>query len=164
MTIQAPCSTCGGLYPTRCSTCGSVQPPDAESLASYWTLDAALVYIRPLQKCMMESGWCVMLAGGVLNVGHSANDLDLLLYPRTRQSSREDALRNLPPDGEWSMSPVSDVYAYQIGSKRIEVIFQTWFQLPTTKRPKPACDCANPPPYPGAPGCWHVSEDCPEHG
>ncbi len=25
------------------------------------------------------------------------------------------------------------------------------------------CDCANPPPYEGAGGVWHISNECPEH-
>lgn len=73
----------------------------------------------------MDAGWCVLLGGGVLNNGQSPNDLDLLFYPRTRESLREDALTTLP-DGEWSVSPVSDVYVYYSEDRRVEVIFQTW--------------------------------------
>lgn len=90
-----------------------------------WTLDDALALIRSLQPAAMESGWCLMLAGGVLNNGFSANDLDLLAYPRDRDAVRQRLL-NLLPEGRWSRSAVSDVFHFAHDGKPVELIFQTW--------------------------------------
>lgn len=49
---------------------------------STWTLATARTFIRKLQKPCMESGYYIALAGGVLNRGHSNQDLDLVAVPR----------------------------------------------------------------------------------
>lgn len=90
-----------------------------------WTLESALIYIRALQPKAMEAGWCILLAGGVLNNGISKNDLDLLAYPKTRTSKRAHLLALLPSQGEWSrVEGVSDVFAYAVEGGRVELIFQ----------------------------------------
>lgn len=95
-----------------------------------WTLDQALQFIRQHQPLVMERGWCLLLGGGVLNTGSSASDLDLLVYPRTRGSSRQ-RIQELFPGGTWSSapeaSPVAEVYTVLLPTQqRIEFIFQTW--------------------------------------
>jgi len=90
-----------------------------------WFLSDALPFIGKLQPGAMESGWCLMLGGGVLNRGYSPNDLDLLAYPRTRESRVENLLPLLP-EGEWSETPVSRVYSFPWQGKKVELIFQTW--------------------------------------
>lgn len=49
---------------------------------STWTLATARTFISKLQRPCMESGYYIALAGGVLNRGHSNNDLDLVAVPR----------------------------------------------------------------------------------
>ena len=90
-----------------------------------WSLTSALNYIRALQPRVMEVGWCLTLAGGVLNKGHSDNDLDLLLYPRT-QASRVVDLLPLFPSGTWAqVDGVAAVYAYTYEGRKVELVFQT---------------------------------------
>jgi hypothetical protein len=40
----------------------------------------------------MDSGYYLALAGGVLNTGHSENDLDLVAVPRTLSATPEKLL------------------------------------------------------------------------
>lgn len=90
-----------------------------------WVLSRALEFVRMLQSSSMENGWCLMLAGGVLNNGHSANDLDLLAYPRTRGAVRADLMKLLP-EGSWSDTEVSKVFRFEQNGLPVELIFQTW--------------------------------------
>jgi len=100
-----------------------------------WTLETALVYIRELQPRAMAAGWCVLLGGGVLNRGVSANDLDILFYPRTQAACRADMLEILPR-GRWDHLPVGDVYSYTLPTgQRVEGIFQTHVPATTTTTP-----------------------------
>lgn len=57
-------------------TRATTRPPYAP-----WTLDEALTVIRDLQPRIKALGWHVALAGGVLNVGRSDKDLDLVFLP-----------------------------------------------------------------------------------
>lgn len=95
-----------------------------------WTIDEALEWIRSVQPAVMESGWCLMLGGGVLNQGVSGTDLDVIAYPRTRES-RVAAVVSVLGDGTWSqapsMYPVARVYSFEVDDRAVEVIFQTWF-------------------------------------
>lgn len=89
-----------------------------------WTLNDALVFIRELQPRAMDAGWCILLAGGVLNRG-TGPDLDVLAYPRDRAAKRKSLLALLPP-GEWSTVSVADIYTFQRAGTPVELIFQTW--------------------------------------
>lgn len=46
-----------------------------------WNRSSALSLIWRLQPKLMENGWFVALAGGVLNKGYSGHDLDLVAVP-----------------------------------------------------------------------------------
>jgi hypothetical protein len=54
-----------------------------------WTMADALELIRMLQPHIMEAGYYLALAGGVLNNGSSNNDLDLVAVPRSPSSMLE---------------------------------------------------------------------------
>lgn len=62
----------------------------------------------------------------MLNVGVSANDVDLLAYPRTVNSVRSQLLQLLPQDGTWHDVGVADVYCYTANIGKVELIFQTF--------------------------------------
>ncbi len=47
-----------------------------------WDLASAVVFARELQPIAHLAGHNLMLGGGVLNVGYSDSDLDLVLIPR----------------------------------------------------------------------------------
>ena len=49
--------------------------------ATNWGLDNAVDLIRKLQPEARRSGYHLALAGGVLNVGHSDKDLDIVALP-----------------------------------------------------------------------------------
>lgn len=90
-----------------------------------WDLGGALAYIRELQPKTMAVGWCILLGGSVLNKGYSANDLDLLAYPRTLSSDREKLFELLPSGewSEWSGEPVSEVFSFQVDGRKVDLIF-----------------------------------------
>lgn len=50
-----------------------------------WEVIGALSLIRSLQPEVHKLGYHVALAGGVLNNGHSAKDLDLVFVPLTNE-------------------------------------------------------------------------------
>lgn len=56
-----------------------------------WTLDDAVTLIRSVQPAVMQAGYYMALAGGVLNKGTSLTDLDLVIVPRTPQTTMADA-------------------------------------------------------------------------
>lgn len=92
-----------------------------------WDLTKALKFIREHQERVMNAGWCLMLAGGVLNRGHGP-DLDLMVYPR-EQSSRMADFFQIFPGGEFSDVLVARVYTLYADvegqQRRIEFMFQT---------------------------------------
>jgi len=55
-----------------------------------WSLMHALRVIRTIQKPCMEAGYYIALAGGVLNRGFSANDLDLVAVRRINHDQLDD--------------------------------------------------------------------------
>jgi hypothetical protein len=93
-------------------------------LIPHWTLTLALAYIRHLQPTVMDAGWCLTLAGGVLNRGEG-KDLDLVAYPRTASAVEDDLLFLLPQDGVWSdVLGVSRVYTYRTETRHeVDLIF-----------------------------------------
>lgn len=77
-----------------------------------WSLDRALSFIRGIQPQCEENGYYIALAGGVLNNGESYNDLDLVLMPKTDESSIDRIIQWLEsqygapvvgnvPNGRW---------------------------------------------------------------
>lgn len=72
-------------------------------------IDQALLLIRKLQPVVMEAGYYLALAGGVLNNGRSPNDLDLVAVPRTEHSTLQDLILALGTSLTWAMKPYSDV-------------------------------------------------------
>ncbi len=50
-----------------------------------WSLSEARELIATLQPYLMERGWFLALAGGVLNKGYSDHDLDLVAVPMKTQ-------------------------------------------------------------------------------
>ena len=46
-----------------------------------WSLDDALEVIRSLQYKALQCGYHLALGGGVINKGHSHNDLDIVVLP-----------------------------------------------------------------------------------
>jgi hypothetical protein len=61
-------------------------PAKAAAESIVWTLDEALAFIRQFQQDAMNHGFYLALAGGVLNNGYSAKDLDLVAVPRSIRS------------------------------------------------------------------------------
>lgn len=53
-------------------------------------MESALAWVREHQPNAMRRGWYLALCGGVLNNGHSANDLDLVVMPMTDAASTDD--------------------------------------------------------------------------
>ena len=78
-----------------------------------WLLSDALDFIDQHQYAAMAEGWCLCLAGGVLNKRHSINDLDLVAYPRLPRLRSADLVR-LFPEGEWKGTPVGRLYRFQV--------------------------------------------------
>ena len=56
---------------------------------SMWTLEEGLAVIRTIQPYIHTLGYHVALAGGVLNIGHSLKDLDLVFLPLTNEKKPE---------------------------------------------------------------------------
>lgn len=55
---------------------------------SVWTIDEARVLLAQLENEFAEIGWHVGLAGSVLHCGVSGKDLDAIVYPHTRLTTR----------------------------------------------------------------------------
>lgn len=56
------------------------------------TIEESLEFIRMIQPECMEAGYYLTLGGGVLNNGHSNNDLDLVAVPRTNDSTDSELI------------------------------------------------------------------------
>lgn len=59
-----------------------------------WDLASAVVLARSLQPIAHEAGFNLTLGGGVLNVGYSDKDLDLVLLP-ARKTCIETVIQHL---------------------------------------------------------------------
>jgi hypothetical protein len=64
----------------------------ATAKKTLWTLDTARTLIGKLQPKLHDIGWHVVLGGGVLNDGESANDLDLYVLPMNIEERNEGAV------------------------------------------------------------------------
>jgi len=56
-----------------------------------WTLKEALYFVRSLELKLIPAGFHCGLTGSILHLGESANDLDIIIYPR--DGSRFDLAR-----------------------------------------------------------------------
>lgn len=94
-------------------------------LSKSWTLDEALELIRSIQPIVMDCGYYIALAGGVLNNGMSKNDLDLVAVPRPFTGSNTDLLRYFgrifKQIKEPSIKHRLDVYIYEYEDRRIDI-------------------------------------------
>lgn len=63
---------------------------DEPIITTHWTLDEALALIRLLQPETRRFGYHLCLAGGVLNKGWSAKDLDLVFAPMDQPDKLAD--------------------------------------------------------------------------
>ena len=102
-----------------------------------WTIEEAYELIRRIQPDLKPLGFHVALAGGVLNLGYSAKDLDLVFLPLTNDkapaifplltylnivlgfaNTYEDSGMSHDPN---PYSPYRDQWQYPFGGKRIDV-------------------------------------------
>lgn len=103
-----------------------------------WTFASAHNLIQTIQPVLMEHGWFVALAGGVLNHGQSEHDLDLVAVPMKAQlANLEDLQLALLKCGfalthcvtqmreHWEAKGSPDtkyVEVYSIQGKRVDII------------------------------------------
>lgn len=57
-----------------------------------WTLDEALDFVRHLEEWVSKVGFHVGLMGSVLTKGQSTKDLDVIIYPRDKNSHDMNSL------------------------------------------------------------------------
>ncbi len=92
------------------------------------TLSQAVSLVRQLQPLSMHNGYYLALAGGVLNKGVSANDIDLVAVPRDRASKPEALINYLSKELTLLRDPSKnvrgrdiDVYHYQTANIKIDL-------------------------------------------
>lgn len=98
-----------------------------------WTLDSALPVLRALEAVASKEGFHVALSGSVLYRGHSAKDLDVVVYPHNvnlyRAKDRARLLQSFQAAGfsdPYGVSPScndKDVVVVKNGGKRIDLFF-----------------------------------------
>lgn len=78
-----------------------------------WTFEDVRPLLKMLNDSAEETGWHFALAGGVLNEGHSAHDLDIIAYPRTSTKSDRKQLRYLLNRLHWTLRmPVQELHKH----------------------------------------------------
>jgi len=90
-----------------------------------WDLISACELIRLLRPGVMNCGYDIALAGGVLNAGHSDKDLDLVAVPMARSSSKAQLALFL--NSSFLVAKIhnihnGEVYELQHGVKSIDFI------------------------------------------
>lgn len=91
-----------------------------------WTLSSAAALVSSLQPKAWTAGWNLCVGGGVLNNGHSGNDLDIVAIP-TSKASRNIDLWQLFFDAYYDLEEVSElpcakVYKFRQGSRFIDLL------------------------------------------
>lgn len=74
---------------------------------NHWDLASAAVFIRNIQEQAHACGYNLLLGGGVLNNGFSANDLDIVAMPRSLQRRPDETslLELFRVDKSWAADP-----------------------------------------------------------
>lgn len=106
-------------------------------MARKWTLDDALKLIRGIQPSVKGFGFHVALAGGVLNLGESDKDLDLVILPLDNKAHPENVtglvtwLTGLWGDGEAIGAAYAEpdelstpIYGFHEGSPYVKVPYK----------------------------------------